>query len=375
MRAVGAGHAWSDVALTDGYLRADRTSSAGSSTVDGAALVRVLGGTAPARPQRGARRARARAAATWAATTRRRSPAWSSTSTHGSGLELGPVPGHRPLARPRRGGGGRASCASSRRATTQVRRAPSAAWARSASSTRCVIEVREKFWLHEVRTVDTWERVRDDRHAGRRARRGRPLRAVRQPVRGQGRRAPRSWSRAAADCPEPAGEPRTARAPPAHRARVVAPDHRRAAALRRAALAAAAGLALRRACWRTWRTTPTTTSPTRSSTSARRTGCRPYSMELGVTLEGDRHLEAVDRILAIAARRAAGGAARPHLADRAALRRALAGVRVDDARAADDDDRADPGRRHARRRRAAGRLRGASSPTSACARTGARSTR
>ena len=51
--------------------------------------------------------------------------------------------------------------------------------ARSSGSTRCA-------------RSSTWEEVRDDADAGRRARRGRPLRAVPEPVRRRRRRAPRA---------------------------------------------------------------------------------------------------------------------------------------------------------------------------------------
>ena len=57
-----------------------------------------------------------------------------------------------------------------------------------------------------------------------------------------------------------------------------------------------------------------------------------YSMELGVPVRDDVHLRCVDRIIEIAAECAPDAEAVPHLADRAALRRAVAGVRVDDAR-------------------------------------------
>ena len=99
------------------------------------------------------------------------------------------------------------------------------------------------------------------------------------------------------------------------------------------------------------------------------------SMELGVALEGDRHLEAVDRILAIAAERRrreklfhTSPIALRFVAPSRACASMMHGqptmmielILVDGTRGGDD---------------AAGRLRGASSPTSACARTGARSTR
>ena len=108
-----------------------------------------------------------------------------STSTHGSGLRWGPFPDlvrsldlvvsggevvrveprrrpHRSRAlrrRPRR----RAAPDPGRR---HLLAPPCAASACSASIHSLVLEVREKFWLNEVRTVSTWEAV--TRHADRR---------------------------------------------------------------------------------------------------------------------------------------------------------------------------------------------------------------
>ena len=81
---------------------------------------------------------------------------------------------------------------------------------------------------------------------GRRARRGRPLRAVRQPLRRQGRRAPgrRDAARRLPRARAPADG--QGRARPAHGAGVEAADHRRAAASRGAQGAVAARVALRR---------------------------------------------------------------------------------------------------------------------------------
>ena len=217
MRAVGAGHSWSDVALTDGYLVApdglgglSQTRTTGQPHRRGKREIAGAG----ARRHPPARRSTPRSTRwasrcpTWAATTRRRSAAWSRP---------------RPTAPAWTGGRSRISCA---RSTWSIaggevvrvepaeradrpgfaRRTTTGARARSRTTTpsppplrhrhagpdplAACIEVREKFWLNEVRTLSTWEAVARHAARGRRARRGRPLRAVRQPLRRQGRRAP-----------------------------------------------------------------------------------------------------------------------------------------------------------------------------------------
>ena len=185
-----------------------------------------------------------------------------------------------------------------------------------------VIEVREKFWLNEVRTLDTWEDVRDTRHARRRARRGRPLRAVRQPVRGQRRRAPRAGDHARGDCAEPVG-----------RAGGPAASATRSPSSSRSCRSPASCCASRRVTGRAllaWRFDSVLDGMADDGYAnvsykvfniGEANQLPAVSMELGVTLEGNRHLEAVDRILAIAARAPEARQARPHLADRAALRR------------------------------------------------------
>src|SRR5215216_4743919 len=98
VHAVGAGHSWSDVALTDGYL-VEPTPLGGlrelhDGTLKDAARVASLarvGAGIHLHELNPALDARAKRCRTWAATTRRRSAGSCSTSTHGSGLEWGPL--------------------------------------------------------------------------------------------------------------------------------------------------------------------------------------------------------------------------------------------------------------------------------------------
>jgi hypothetical protein len=155
VRAVGAGHSWSNVALTDGYLiLPDKLS--GVERV-GERLVRVLGGTHLrdlndwldehdlALPQMGGYDEQTIAGVI-------------STSTHGSGLSWGPFPdfvrslelvvsgGELVQLEPGDDGFDAAICGVG---TIGIIHA-------------VIIEVREAFWLNEVRTDTTWENVRDE---------------------------------------------------------------------------------------------------------------------------------------------------------------------------------------------------------------------
>ena len=210
-----------------------------------------------------------------------------STSTHGSGLRLGPVPGLRALARPRRGGRAR-SCASSRPTAHRPgafddgaadpgrrhvrRRGLRHRHARHRHS--LVIEVREKFWLHEVRTVDTWERVRETVTPDGVLGEGDHYELFVNPYAGKDGEHRLVVTRRS-DCPEPARRAAgQARAPPAHRARSRSSRSPACCCASRRGTGRRCWPGASTRCWRTWRTTATTTSPTRSSTSARRTGCR-----------------------------------------------------------------------------------------------------
>ena len=109
-------------------------------------------------------------------------------------------------------------------------------------------------------------------------------------------------------------------------------------------------------CSASWPTTSTPARPTRSSTSAPPTCCPPTRRSS--PCRSTRFAEAIDRLIEVAARHRELG--RVYHTGLVALRfvEGLARLPVDDARARHDDDRADPGDRHRGRLRAARRLRG-----------------
>lgn len=187
VRAVGAGHSWSDVALTDGYLVDPRHLSGLeplddgtlSDDVAGQLLARVQGGTplhvlndaldrdGLALPNMGGYDAQTLAGVV-------------STSTHGSGLDWGPFPdlvrsldlviagGEVVRVEPERGGitdpeRFRATYGDGRRLIADDATFDAAICGMGTLGLihELVIDVRERFWLNEVRTLSTWEEVRD----------------------------------------------------------------------------------------------------------------------------------------------------------------------------------------------------------------------
>ena len=183
VRAVGAGHSWSDVALTDGYLiEPDHLS--GVTRLDesglredarGRKLVRVLGGThlytlnealdrmGLALPNMGGYDAQTISGVV-------------STSTHGSGLRWGPFPdlvrsldlvvsgGRAIRLEPEHGPTDPAAfTAGELELVTDDREFLAAVCGMGTTGLihSLVLEVREKFWLNEVRTLSTWEAVRN----------------------------------------------------------------------------------------------------------------------------------------------------------------------------------------------------------------------
>ena len=177
MRAVGAGHSWSDVALTDGYLAEPRNLSGLLELDDGTlrddaprhALARVLAGThlhelnpaleraGLALPQMGGYDAQTISGVV-------------ATSTHGSGLGWGPFPdfvrslelvisgGEVVRVEPAGGITDPQRFAAALGDTQTLIQDDDTFWA-AVCGIGCmglvhtlVIEVREKFWLNEVRT-------------------------------------------------------------------------------------------------------------------------------------------------------------------------------------------------------------------------------
>jgi hypothetical protein len=327
VRAVGAGHAWSDVALTDGYLAEPRRLGGLVPLDDGTLrplppeprLVRVLGGThlrdlnaaldrdGLALPNMGGYDAQTIAGVV-------------STSTHGSGLRWGPFPslvrsldlvvsgGAVVRVEPPGGPTDPAAFAAAHgdaRALVQDERTFLAAVCGIGVLGlihSLVLEVREKFWLNEVRTVSTWEAVRDTLTEDGVLGEGDHYELFLNPYAGKGGDHRVVVTRRA-DCPEPAGQP---------------PDKgERDPLTELASRLPITGVLLRFAArhwpsllaWRFDATLAGLADDGYAAVSYRvfnigeANKLPAYSMELGVALEGGRHLETVDRILAIAQER------------------------------------------------------------------------
>jgi FAD/FMN-containing dehydrogenase len=165
-----------------------------------------------------------------------------------------------------------------------------------------VIEVREKFWLNEVRTIDTWEAVRDTVTPGGVLGEGDHYELFVNPyAREDGRH--RLVVTRRGDCSNPAGEPEDKlERHPLTELESKLPIT--GVLLRFAARHWPALLA-----WRFDSVLEGMADDGYANVSYKvfnigeANRLPAVSMELGVTLEGDRHLEAVDRILAIAADR------------------------------------------------------------------------
>ena len=162
VRAVGAGHAWSDVALTDGTL-VETDELTGVLEQVGEDLVRVRGGTR-IRDLNAALDARGLALRNMGGYDGQAIAGVVATSTHGSGMGFGPFPDDvRSIDLVASGG-----------RLVRVEQGDDA-FAAIACSMGCmgivdslVLRVRPRFWLRERRVVRTWEEVRpelDDRLA------------------------------------------------------------------------------------------------------------------------------------------------------------------------------------------------------------------
>ncbi len=184
VRAVGAGHSWSDVALTDGYLVDPEKLGEVRRPSDEALarpsppreLVRVLAGTHIhalnesldqmnlALPNMGGYDAQTIAGVV-------------STSTHGSGLRFGPFPdlvrsidlviSGGKAVRLEPASGPTDPAAFEDESLVLIKDDDKFAAAVCGMGTMglihsFLIEVREKFWLNEVRTLSTWESLRSD---------------------------------------------------------------------------------------------------------------------------------------------------------------------------------------------------------------------
>jgi L-gulono-1,4-lactone dehydrogenase len=186
IRMVGAGHAWSDVALTEGFLLEPDELGGVIALDDGCLrpeaaaqrLVRVLGGT-HLRDLNAALDDDGLALPNMGGYDEQTIGGVVSTSTHGSGIAFGPFPdlvcsldlviagGEVVRVEPADGPSDPARFEAVYGDTRRLIQDDDT-FAAAICGMGCmglihslVLEVREKFWLNEVRTLSTWEAVRD----------------------------------------------------------------------------------------------------------------------------------------------------------------------------------------------------------------------
>ncbi len=327
VRMVGAGHSWSDVALTDGYLLEPKNLSGvsrpdGESLADpraGTELVRVLGGTpistlneelweiGLALPNMGGYDAQTIAGVV-------------STSTHGSGLSWGPFP---DLVRSLDliVAGGQAIRLEPENGPTDPAGSSDPVFELVKDDERffaavcgigtlglihsLLIEVRERFWLNEVRTLTTWEEARatltEDGVLGE----GHHYELFVNPYAGEDGRH-RALVTRRGECPEPVGKPKDKleRHPLtelASRSWALGNFFKLLARFLPGLIAKRFDSVLAGMCDDGY-----ANRSYKVFNIGEANHLPAYSMELGVAIDG-RHVEAVDRILDIAAARAEDG--------------------------------------------------------------------
>jgi len=228
VRAVGTGHSWSDVALTDGYLVephnligvSPAAAEPLSAAVPAESLVRVLGGT-PISVLNAELDRMGRALPNMGGYDAQTITGVVSTSTHGSGLGFGPFPdlvrsldlvvsGGRALRlEPANGPTDPASFADPQLTLvkdTEKFRAAVCGMGTLGLIHSLLLEVREKFWLNEVRTLTTWEAVKDTLTSDGVLGQGGHYELFVNPYAGDdgNHRALITWRK---DCPEPGDQP------------------------------------------------------------------------------------------------------------------------------------------------------------------------
>jgi hypothetical protein len=330
VHAVGAGHSWSDVALTDGYL-VKPTHLGGLRQLDdgtlkdsarSASLARVGAGTHLHELNRALERA-GLALPNMGGYDAQTISGVVSTSTHGSGLRWGPFP---ELVRSLGlvVAGGEVLRIEPSDSITDPERFEGVfggeqqliqdddTFQAAVCGIGCmgllhelVIEVRERFWLNEVRTLDTWERVRGSLTEDGVLGEGDHYELFLNPYAGDDGRHRLLVTRRK-DCPEPVGLPEDK--------------------LERHPLTE-----LEASSWITWlvlrllaRVAPGFVASRFDDTLEGMTDdgyanisykvfnigeanhLPAYSTELAVSLEDNRHVECIDRLLDIAAERRAG---------------------------------------------------------------------
>lgn len=320
VRAVGAGHAWSDVALTDGIVvRPDRMG--GIVEQLGPALVRVKGGT-HLRDLNAALRERGLALTNMGGYDAQTIAGVVATSTHGSGLGFGPfsdmvrsidlvVSGGRVVrVEPATGGpttpgtfaaGELIQDDATFRAVICGMGTLGVVWA-------VAIEVREAFWLRERREVVSWEDIRDTvTMDGVLAEHGH-YELFLNPYKNKADGTHHVLVTTRTDVGTPPGGASPGRGLQHPLTELAAGSKLTGWMLRWLARHRPGCMAKRFDATLDDMQDPSYTSISYMVFNIGEANKLPaYSMELGVTLEDDRHLECVDRILAIAARFARDG--------------------------------------------------------------------
>jgi hypothetical protein len=325
VRAVGSGHAWSDAALTDGYLLLP-TRMIGLAPLDdgtlrsGAApgrLVRVLGGT-PIWALNAALDAAGLALEQMGGYDAQTISGVVSTSTHGSGLRWGPfcdfvrsldlvVAGGEIVRVEPPDGPTDPDHFAARHAGTRrlVQDADTFAAAICGIGTlgiihSLVLHVREKYWLNEVRTLSTWEETRERLRPGGVLDEGDHYELFLNPYpRDDGRHNLLVTRRA--DCPDPG------RLPPDKQSRNPLTELAASLPITGWGVRLLARFLPRLMVKRFDEVLAGMRDDGYASVSYRvfnigeANKLPAYSMELGVALADDRHIAAVDRIIAIAA--------------------------------------------------------------------------
>jgi hypothetical protein len=327
IRLVGAGHAWSDVALTEGLLlEPDRLGGVlalddGCLRAGAAAqrLVRVLGGT-HLRDLNAALDDHGLALPNMGGYDAQTIGGVVSTSTHGSGVDFGPFPdlvrsldlviaGGEVVRVEPADGITDPNAFAARYGAARALIQDDDTFAAAICGMGClglihslVLEVRDKFWLNEVRTLDTWETLRERLTAADLRAMGEHAELFVNPY-AQPNGAHRVLVTVRKPCPEPDDLP---------------PDKRE----RHPLTELASSLPLTGILIRWYMRLFPKTLPGRfdqvladmcddgyASVSYRvfnigaANELPAYSMELGVSIEDGSHVAAVDRILAIAERR------------------------------------------------------------------------
>jgi L-gulono-1,4-lactone dehydrogenase len=335
VRAVGAGHAWSDVALTTGIV-VDPAKLAGwldlddgtlhPRPADAPPLVRVRGGT-PIHELNELLRAEALALRNMGGYDAQSIAGVVSTSTHGSGLTFGPFPdmvrsldlviahGEKVRVEPADGITRRAAFESAHAADgwTLIQEDDAFFSAVCGMGTlgiidSVVLEVRDRFWMNELREVAGWETIRDTVTVGGVLGRFEHYELFLNPYKNRdGTHHVLVTKRES--CPEPPTGESPGRGLQHPLTELEASLPITGVVLRFLA---------RRIPWLVAKRFDHVLDNMQEHDGycsisykvfniGEANHLPAYSMELGVTLEGDRHLEAVDRILAAAARWAEQG--------------------------------------------------------------------